>query len=248
MHAKLTKPTLATPTKATKRGLGAGIATVLLLAGIAAFADSGSAQADANTTTAVSAGPASYTQAVPTGQPSQYNQPLERCANGVNHPLTGANPILSQPLTTAFSSNVGLSEYVTFSGNQWYGTYDFVFTNTSSETLSTDCAVLVFRAPSGSDNHGYTATQAYGHPQQDYLEVPRGDGTSFYIARIDFHDVPLAQRQIAPGQSFTYALGVAPSSAITLDQIRDSLTFTADLNLSANEALIEHYGTNRLTN
>ncbi|MDH6132206.1 hypothetical protein P3T37_001591 [Kitasatospora sp. MAA4] len=232
----------------TRRGLGAGLATVLLLAGVAAFAGGSTAVADPNTTTAVSAGPAGYTQAVPTGQPSQYDLPLERCANGVNYPISGANPVLSEPLTTQFASNVGLSEYVTFSGNQYYGDWQFVFTNTSSEVLSTDCAVLVFRAPSGSDNHGYTSTQQYGHPQQDYLEVPRGDGTSFYIARLDFHDVPLAQRQIVPGQSFSYSLGGIPNPAITLTQIRDSLKFTADLDLTANQALVEHYGTNRLTN
>jgi hypothetical protein len=232
----------------TKRGLGAGLATVLLLAGVAAFAGGDPAAADANTTSAVSAGPAAFTQASPTGQPSQYDQPLERCANGVNYPIGGTNPVLTEPVTTQFASNVGLSEYVTFSGNQYYGDWQFVFTNTTSQVLSTDCAVLVFRAPSGSDNHGYTATQQYGHPQQDYLEVPRGDGTSFYIARIDFHDVPLAQRQVGPGQSFTYTLGGAPNSAITLQQIRDSLKFTADLDLAANQALVQHYGTNRLTN
>ncbi|WP_051967275.1 hypothetical protein [Kitasatospora mediocidica] len=232
----------------TRRGLGAGLATVLLLAGVAAFAGSGSAVADPNTTTAVSSGPATFTQAVPTGQPSQYNLPLERCANGVNYPISGANPVLSEPLTTQFTSNVGLSEYVSFSGNQYYGDWTFTFTNTSSQVLSTDCALLVFRAPSGSDNHGYTATQQYGHPQEDYLEVPRGDGTSFYIARLDFHDVPLVQRQVTPGQSFTYSLGGIPSSAITLAQIRDSLKFTADLNLLANQSLVQHYGTDRLTN
>ncbi|WP_037606872.1 hypothetical protein [Streptacidiphilus rugosus] len=233
--------------KSVKPGL-AGLGTVLLLAGITAFATGSSAQADANSTSAVSSGPSTFTQAVPAGQPSQYGQPLERCANGVNHPVGGANPVLSEPLTTKFTSNVGLSEAVSFTGNQWYGNWQFTFTNTSSEVLATDCAVLVFRAPSGSDNHGYTATQAYGHPQQDYLEVPRGDGTSFYIARIDFHDVPLSQRQVAPGQSFTYTLGGVPNPAITLEQMRDSLRFTADLDLAANESLIEHYGTNRLTN
>jgi hypothetical protein len=234
--------------KSTKRGFGASLATVLLLAGIAALANGTSAQADANTTSAVSSGPTAFTQAVPAGQPSEYNKPLERCANGVNHPISGANPVLSEPATTRFTSNVALSQYVTFSGNQWYGNYQFVFTNTSSQVLSTDCAVLVFQAPSGSDNHGYTATQQYGHPQQDFLEVPRGNGVSFYIARIDFHDVPLIERQVSPGQSFTYSLGVLPNSAITLDQIRDSLKFTADLDLAANDSLIKHYGTNRLTN
>lgn len=232
----------------TKKGLGLGLATLGLAAGVAALGGA-PASADGTTqTTAVSAGPAAYTQAVPTGQPSQYTAPLERCANGTDHPLSGANPILGQALNTSFSSNVGLSESVEFTGNQYYGNWQFVFTNTSSETLSVDCAVLIFRAPSGSDNHAYSATQSYGHPQQDYLEVPRGDGTSFYIARLGFHDVPLAQRQVAPGQSFTYLLGGVPSSAITLQQIRDSMRFTADLDLSANQALVLEYGTNRLTN
>jgi hypothetical protein len=230
-----------------KPGL-AGLGAILLLAGITAFATGNSAQADTGSTSAVSSGPSTFSQAAPAGQPSQYGQPLERCANGVNHPISGPNPVLSEPLTTQFTSNVGLSESVAFVGNQWYGNWQFTFTNISAQVLSTDCAVLVFRAPSGSDNHGYTASQAYGHPQQDYLEVPRGDGTSFYIARLDFHDVPLSQRQVAPGQSFTYSLGGVPNPSITLEQIRDSLRFTADLNLAANESLIEHYGTNRLTN
>lgn len=232
----------------TRRGLAAGLATAAVAAGIATLGTGGSAAAASATTAAVSSGPAAYTQAVPTGSPSQYSSPLERCATGEDHPISGANPILSEPLTTAFTSNVGLSEAVSYSGDQWYGDWTFTFTNTSSETLSTDCAVLIWRAPSSSDDHSYTASQAYGHPQQDYLEVPRGDGTSFYIARLGFHDVPLSQRQVAPGGTFTYTWGGVPSSAITNDQIRDSLRFTADLDLSANQSMILHYGTNRLTN
>ncbi|GAA2040489.1 hypothetical protein GCM10009839_48290 [Catenulispora yoronensis] len=236
------------PRISTRRGLAAGLATAALAAGIAALGNGGSAVADSNSTTAVSAGPASYTQATATGSPSQYSSPLERCANGVNHPISGANPILSEPLTTAFTSNVGLSESVSFAGNQWYGDWTFTFTNTSTQTLSTDCAVLIWRAPSSSDDHGYGASVAYGHPQQDYLEVPRGDGTSFYVARLGFHDVTLAQRQVPPGGTFTYRWGGAGSSAITMNQIRDSLRFTADLNLSANQSLVLKYGTDRLTN
>ena len=232
----------------TKRGLAAGLATAAIAAGFAALGSGGSAVADSNSTSSVSAGPASYTQAAPTGAPSQYSSPLERCANGVDHPISGANPILSEALTTQFTSNVGLSEAVSYSGDQYYGDWTFTFTNTSSETLSTDCAVLIWRAPSSSDDHSYTASVAYGHPQQDYLEVPRGDGTSFYIARLGFHDVTLSQRQVGPGQTFTYTWGGAPSSAITNEQIRDSLRFTADLNLDANQDMILHYGTDRLTN
>ena len=232
----------------TRRGLAAGLATAAVAAGIAALGTGGSAAADSTATSAVAAGPATYTQAVPTGAPSVYNSPLERCATGVNHPVSGPNPILGEPLTTQFASNVGLSEAVSFSGDQWYGDWTFTFTNTSSETLATDCAVLIWRAPSTSDNHAYSASAAYGHPQQDYLEVPRGDGTSFYVARLGFHDVPLAQRQVAPGQTFTYTWGGAPSTAITNQQIRDSLRFTADLDLSANQSMVLHYGTDRLTN
>jgi hypothetical protein len=227
----------------SKRGLGAGLATVALLAGIAAFGSGGTASADADTTTPVSAGTTAFTQATPAGQPSQYDSQLERCANGVNHPIGGANPILSEPLTTQFASNVALSEYVTFAGNQWYGDWSFVFTNNTGKTISVDCAVLVFRAPSSSDNHAYASSQAYGHPQQDYLEVPRGDGTSFYIARLGFHDVTLAERQVAPGQTFKYTFGGTPSSAISLQQIRDSLRFTADLDLAANQSMVLKYGT-----
>ena len=58
------------------RGLTAGLGTVLLLAGLAAFAGGSPASADPNATTTVSAGPADFTQAVPTGQPSQYSSPL----------------------------------------------------------------------------------------------------------------------------------------------------------------------------
>jgi hypothetical protein len=232
----------------TRQGLFASLATATLLVGVAALNSGSAASADANQTTAVSAGPAAFTQAVPAGAPSVYSSPLERCSNGVNHPVSGANPILGEPLTTRFASNVALSEYVSFTGNQWYGNWNFVFTNTSQQTLSTDCAVLIFRAPSSSDNHAYNSSQPYGHPQQDYLEVPRGDGTSFYIARLGFHDVPLSQRQVAPGQAFTYQFGGAPNTAITLNQIRDSLRFSADLDLQANQSLVLHYGTNRLTN
>jgi len=232
----------------TRRGLAAGLATAALAAGIAAAGSGGSAVADTNTTTAVSAGPATFSQAVPSGAPSQYSSPLERCANGVNHPISGANPILGEPLTTQFSSNVGLSETVSYTGDQWYGNWKFTFTNTSTQTLATDCAVLIWRAASTSDNHAYSASTTYGHPQQDYLEVPRGDGTSFYIARLGFHDVPLSQRQVAPGQTFTYTWGGQPSPNLTLNQIRDSLRFTADLTLDANQSMVLHYGTDRLTN
>lgn len=228
------------------RGLAAGAIAALLVGGV--WALGGVAQADTNTTTPVSAGPATFTQAVPTGQPSEYNSPLERCATGTDHPVSGTNPILGEPLTTSFTSNLPLSEYVSYTGDQYYGSWNITFTNTSQQTFSVDCAVIIWRAPSGSDTHAYSNSSPYGHPQQDYLEVPRGDGTSFYIARLGFHDVSLAQRELNPGGTFTYNFGGAPTSAISLDQIRDSVRFTGDLDLAGNMSMIEHYGTDRLTN
>jgi hypothetical protein len=108
-----------------------------------------------------------------------------------------------------------------------------------------DCAVVVFRAPSGAGNHPYANAQPYGHPQKDYLEVPRGDGTSFYVIRLGFHDVPLSQRIAYPGQSFTVRLD-GPDGPISLEQTRDSVRFYADLTLSSNTSLVLKYGTNRL--
>ncbi|KAA2261716.1 hypothetical protein F0L68_15850 [Solihabitans fulvus] len=211
-------------------------------------ADHGSTAAAAGTQSGtVNGGPDTFTQALPTGAPSQYNSPLERCANGVDHPIGGGNPILSEPATTQFTSNVPLTVSVRGTGDQWYGDRQLVFTNRSSKSLSVDCAVLIFLGPSGSDNHSYTSTQAYGHPQQDYVEVPKGNGTSYYIARLGFHDVVAGQRTVDAGQTFTYTLSGAPGS-LTVDQIRDSIRFYADLDLHSNNDLVSKYGTNRLTN
>ncbi|HEY2672623.1 MAG TPA: hypothetical protein VGJ07_19900 [Rugosimonospora sp.] len=206
------------------------------------------AAADITSTTTVSAGPNTISQPAAAGNPSDYGSQLERCYTAPNFPLTGANPILSEPMTTAFTSNAPLSVSATFNGSQWYGSWQFVFTNRSSTSFSVDCAVIVFRAPSGSDTHSYSNAQQYGHPQQDYVEVPRGDGTSFYIVRLGFHDVPLAQRIVYAGKTFTYQFGGVPSTAITLNQMRDSIRFTADLDLSGNTALVKKYGTSRLSN
>lgn len=231
-----------------RRGLVTAAAAGLLVAGVWAFGPQSHAAADVTTTTAVSAGPATFTQAVPTGTPSVYTTPLERCSHGVNYPLTGANPILSEPLTTSFTSNLPASVYVTYNGNQYYGLWQLVFTNTSTQAYSPDCALLVFRGPSGSDQHYYLNQEPTGHPQEDYLEVPRGDGTSFYIVRFGFHDVPYSQRLAYPGETFTYQFGGAPTSALTLANIRDSIRFTGDLDLTSNQAAVQHYGTNRLSN
>jgi hypothetical protein len=206
------------------------------------------ATADVTETSAVSAGPGSFSQTAPAGTPSDYGSQLERCSHGVNYPLSGTNPILSEPLTTAFTSNVPLSVKVGFNGNQWYGVYQLTFTNRSSTPLNVNCAVMIFRAPSHADQHYYLNQEATGHPQSDYLEVARGDGTSFYIVRLGFHDVAATQQTGYPNETFTWQIGVAPSTAITAEQIRDSIRFTADLNLSSNTSLIQHYGTNRLAN
>jgi hypothetical protein len=231
-----------------KLSLAAGGAAALLLVGVWSLASQPKVAADVSQTTPVSAGPATITQLVPTGGPSQYATPLEHCSHGVDHPLAGANPILSEPLTASFTSNVPLSQYVSFNGNQYYGLWQIVFTNTSSQAFSVDCAAIIFRAPSHSDQHYYLNSQPFGHPQEDYLEVPRGDGTSFYIVRLGFHDVPYAQREVYPGQTFTYQFGGAPSSAITNEQIRDSISVTADLSQTFNDTFVAKYGTNRLSN
>jgi hypothetical protein len=60
--------------------------------------------------------------------------------------------------------------------------------------------------------------------------------------------VPYAQREVYPGQTFTYQFGGAPSSAITNEQIRDSISVTADLSETFNDAFVAKYGTNRLSN
>ncbi|MGW0561732.1 hypothetical protein ACWDZ4_14240, partial [Streptomyces sp. NPDC003016] len=98
------------------------------------------------------------------------------------------------------------------------------------------------------DQHHYGASQAFGHPQQDFLEVKRGDGTSFYIARLGFHDVPLAQRGIEPGHTWVYKLGGTGQSSLPLEATRDSIRFTADLNVSSNTDLVKKYGTVRYAN
>jgi hypothetical protein len=206
------------------------------------------AKADDNSTTAVSAGPATFTQQAATGNPSDYTSQLERCSHGIDYTVSGTNPILSEPLTTAFTSNVPLSVKVVFSGNQWYGTYQLVFTNTSKTPINNQCATIIFRGPSHADQHYYFNQEATGHPQSDYLEVPRGDGTSFYIVRLGFHDVAAGQQTGYAGETFAWQIGAAPSTALTLENIRDSIRFTADLTLSSNTATLVKYGTKRLAN
>jgi hypothetical protein len=236
--------------KNRRRLLLAPLAATALLAATVGWqlAHQPAAAADATTTTTVSTGPDTISQQAATGSASVYTSQLERCYTAPNYPLSGPNPILAEPLTTKFTSNAPLSVYATFSGSQWYGTWKFVFTNRSSAAFSVDCAVIIFRASSGSDAHSYANQSTFGHPQQDYLEVPRGDSTSFYIVRLGFHDVPLSQRTVYPGQTFTYQFGGVPSTAVTPTQMRDSIRFTADLTLAGNTELVKKYGTNRLPN
>jgi hypothetical protein len=230
------------------RAIPLAAALVLIAALVWQFSLPGKAAADISQTTTVTAGPSSFTQTARPGTPSAYDTPLEACSHGVDHPLSGANPILSEPLTTAFTSNVPLSAQVVFNGNEWYGLYQLVFTNRSTTPINLQCAVLIFRGPSKADQHYYLNQEPTGHPQSDYLEVPRGDGTSFYIVRLGFHDVASAQQTIYPNETASWQIGGAPNAALTLDQIRDSIRVTADLTLSNNTATVEHYGTNRLSN
>jgi hypothetical protein len=226
------------------------LAAALLLAVVAAWQVSHSthAAADITETSSVSAGPNTFSQAARPGNPSQYDSPLEACSHGVDHPLSGTNPILSEPLTTAFTSNVPLSVKVAFNGNQWYGLTQLVFTNRSTTPINLQCAVMIFRGPAKADQHYYLNQEATGHPQSDYLEVARGDGTSFYIVRLGFHDVPGTMQTIYPNETATWQIGGAPAAGLTLEQIRNSIRVTADLNLSNNTSLVQKYGTNRLAN
>jgi hypothetical protein len=66
--------------------------------------------------------------------------------------------------------------------------------------------------------------------------------------RLGFHDVPLTQRTVYAGKTFTYQFGGVPSANLTLNQMRDSIRFTADLTLAGNTDLVKKYGTNRLPN
>jgi hypothetical protein len=236
--------------KPNRRLLALPLAAALLLAVTAAWqvAHPARAAADVTETSAVSAGPNTFTQLARPGSPSVYDTPLEACSHGVDYPLTGANPILSEPLTTTFTSNVPLTVKVAFNGNEWYGLYQLVFTDRSTVPINLQCAVVIFLGPSKADQHYYLNQEATGHPQSDYLEVPRGDGTSFYIVRLGFHDVASTMQTIYPGETATWQIGGAPAAGLTLEQIRDSIRVTADLTLSNNTTLVQHYGTDRLAN
>ena len=232
--------------RAVRRGVVLAAGAAVVAWGGGQLTGSPVALADA-TTSAVTAGPSTFTQAQASGGPSQYDTPLERCSHGVDYPITGTNPILSEPVTTSAQSNVPISITARYEGNEWYGVRYLDITNTGTQAFNLQCAVLIFLAPSNSDQHYYTNTTVFGHPQEDFLEVPRGDGSSYYIIRFGFHDVAGDQQSTLPGGTFTYKLGGAPS-AITLEQTRDSVRLIADLTLASNTNLVTKYGTKRLSN
>ncbi|ROP35067.1 hypothetical protein [Saccharothrix texasensis] len=198
-------------------------------------------------TSPVSAGPAAHGQQYPDGPSSVDGSPLERCRRGTDYAAPGRNPVLDEPLNTGFKSNVGLSVKVQLEGGTFYGSRKLIFTNTGGAPVHTDCLVLKFRAPSGSVDHHYRASVQYGHPQQDYVEVPRGNGESHYIIRFGFHDVPLADRTVPVGQTWTYELAGSNQGAMSLEATRDSVEVLADMNVGGNN-WISQYGTKRLGN
>ena len=232
--------------RAVRRGVVLAVGAAVVAWGAGQLTGSPVALADA-TTSAVTAGPATFTQAQATGGPSQYDTPLERCSHGVDYTISGTNPILSEPVTTSVQSNIPISVTVRYVGDQWYGVRYLDITNTGTQPFNLQCAVMIFLAPSNSDQHYYTNTAVFGHPQEDFLEVPRGDGSSYYIIRFGFHDVAADQQATLPGWMFEYKLGGAPS-ALTIEQTRDSLRLVADLTLQSNTALVTKYGTKRLSN
>jgi hypothetical protein len=198
-------------------------------------------------TSPVSAGPAAHGQQYPDGPSSVDGSPMERCRRGTDYTVPSRNPVLDESLTTSFKSNVGLSVKVQLEGGTYYGSRKLIFTNTSNAPVHTDCLVLKFRAPSGSVDHHYRASVQYGHPQQDYVEVPRGNGESHYIVRLGFHDVPLADRTIPVGQTWVYELAGSNQGSMSLEATRDSVEVVADMNVGGN-TWISRYGTKRLGN
>ena len=94
------------------------------------------ASAIVGSTTTVSAGPNSFQQATPSGGPSLYDTPYERCSHGQDHAISGPNPILREPLTTSFTSNVPLTLFVQGSGTQWWASRTLTFTNRSGTPLN----------------------------------------------------------------------------------------------------------------
>ncbi|RJQ82912.1 hypothetical protein D5S17_01540 [Pseudonocardiaceae bacterium YIM PH 21723] len=195
-------------------------------------------------TAPATAGPASFTQQQPAGKPGKYDAPLERCAYGIDYPTPDSNPILAEPPVSAFTSNVPLRVTV----RQNVDVTALTFTNTSAQPIQIDCAAIILRAGSGVKGLTFYNSAPYGHPQWDGYEVPKGDGTSFYIYRLAFHDVPNEQRMAQPGQPFELQLAGPVNTRISRESVRDSVRFIADLDLSGNVAITQKYGTQRSWN
>lgn len=177
-------------------------------------------------------------------------------AHPQDYTLSGPNPILQEiDKYSGFVSNVPLDISVrNASTSSWYGNYQYSFTNRSDKSIHLDCTVIIFQAPSGSSlHHSYwNSISPFGHPQQDYVEVPiPGTENSFYIARLVFHDVPEEQRLLQPGASFEYRLGcpINPNTDyISIEDSKHTARVIADLDGEKNEDIIKRYGTTRHTN
>lgn len=200
---------------------------------------------------------------VPGGPDNFYQEPWENnysapghSVHAVDYSLDGPNPILDEmDRYSDFVSNIPLDITVrNASSSAWYGNYIYSFTNRSDENIHLDCTVIVFRAPSGSAQHHsyWNSISPFGHPQQDYVEVPiPGTRDSFYIARLVFHDVPKNQRLLYPGESFEYRLGcpLDPNTEyISIGDSKYTVRVIADLDGSKNEEVVARYGTKRYSN
>ena len=126
--------------RAVRRGVVLAAGAAVVAWGGGQLTGSPVALADA-TTSAVTAGPSTFTQAQASGGPSQYDTPLERCSHGVDYPITGTNPILSEPVTTSAQSNVPISITARYEGNEWYGVRYLDITNTGTQAFNLQCAV-----------------------------------------------------------------------------------------------------------
>lgn len=200
---------------------------------------------------------------IPNGPDVFYQEPWENnysasghAAHPVDYSFDYPNPILDEEgKYSTFVSNVPLDISVRNASNSvWYGNYHYSFRNRSDKSIHLDCAVVIFRAPSGSSQHHsyWNSISPFGHPQQDYVEVPiPGTVDSYYIARLVFHDVPKSQRLLQPGASFEYRLGcpiVPNTNYISIEDSKHTVRVIADLDGSKNESIIERYGTKRYTN
>lgn len=174
-----------------------------------------------------------------------------------DHTLTIPNPILSeQDKYNDYASNVPLDLEVTNAAfGDWYQQYTYNFTNRSNETFHVDSGILMFIAPNKSNgDRFYGNSKPFGHPQQDYVEVPiEGTPNSWYIARLVFHDVSEEMRAIEPGETWIYKIGTPTDPFngpgwITTEESKKTVRFIADLTGNKNEDIVRKYGTKRFRN